>query len=68
MKGLHYKSMCRALVKGEDRFVENLENHHVGEALACFGDMVEIDIFGKRETWARENCREVPPPDFDYHH
>jgi len=67
MQGPQYKALCRALAKGEERYVENLENHHAGKALACFGEMLEIDIYGKREIWSRENCREVSRPDFDYH-
>ncbi|BCR03038.1 hypothetical protein DESUT3_01070 [Desulfuromonas versatilis] len=67
MKDAEFEVMCLSLQKGQEHFVENLQNHHAGKLIACHGNQVEVDIFGKRETWSRGECREFPRPDFDYH-
>lgn len=67
MKANEYEALCHAVESGEEKYLENLENRHAGKAVACKGEEVEIDIFGKRETWRIEQCSEIERPNFDYH-
>lgn len=62
-----FEAICQAVTAGEEKYLENLENGHAGKAVACSGDTVEIDIFGKRESWTLDRCEEVEKPHFDYH-
>jgi hypothetical protein len=62
-----FEAICRAVTAGEEKYLENVENHHAGRAVACSGETVEIDIFGKRESWPLDRCEEVAKPHFDYH-
>jgi hypothetical protein len=67
MKETTFTTLCAALQKGEDRFVENTRNHHAGKAVSCQGDQIEVDIYGKHESWSRKESQEFEKPDFDYH-
>ena len=66
MQNADYQSLCRTVEKGENKFVENVNNHHAGKVVACNWDMVEVDIFGRRESWPFRDCVEIKP-NFDFH-
>jgi hypothetical protein len=67
MKETAFKKLCKSVQKGESRFVENTQSHHAGKALSCSEGRIEVDIYGKHETWPNEECKEFEGPDFDYH-
>jgi hypothetical protein len=67
MKEIAFKTLCKFVQKGETRFVENTQTHHAGKALSCRDDRIEVEIYGKHETWAHTDCEEFGKPDFDYH-
>lgn len=67
MKDLDFNKICQAVEAGEERYLENVVTRHAGKVLACHGEEVEIDIFGKHETWPCKECEELGRPDFNYH-
>jgi hypothetical protein len=67
MKRQDLAKICRAVAAGEARYLENLDTRHAGRVVACRGETVEIDIYGKHEAWPMERCQEFGKPDFDYH-
>lgn len=67
MNKSEFEALCRAVTAGEERYLENVENRHAGKVVACSGEAVEIDIYGKRESWPLDRCAEVEKPHFDFH-
>lgn len=61
MKQREFEALCQAVKAGEERYLEHLETHHAGKVVACGNDRVEIDIYGKRESWTAEECKEFRP-------
>jgi hypothetical protein len=66
MKRPKFQKLCQAVAAGENKYLENTENHQTGKLIACTGDAAEIDIFGKTETWSRRECQEFHLPVFNY--
>lgn len=54
-------SLRRAVEAGEERFVENNNTHHAGKLVSCDEKTVEVDIYGKRESWPWDECKEFSP-------
>lgn len=67
MKEGVFKKVCTSVQNGETRFVENSQNGHAGKIVSCSGEQLEVDIFGRHETWARKDCEEFEKPDFNDH-
>jgi hypothetical protein len=61
-----FSKICREAVAGESRYLENTQTHHAGKLLSCMGEKAEVEIFGKHETWKREDCQAYQTPEFDY--
>jgi len=59
MNQREFSRICRALQMGEDKFLEHLETHYTGRVIACSGERFEVDVAGRRESWAREACEET---------
>lgn len=54
-----FKAICAAALAGEEKFVENLDTHYTGRIVSCSTDRLEVDIVGRRESWAMARCEET---------
>lgn len=55
------QNLRKAVESGEERFLENNETHHAGKLVACSEEKAEVDIYGKKETWPWDECKEIRP-------
>jgi hypothetical protein len=51
------ESLCRAVASGEEKMVQNLDSLYAGRLVACQGDRVTVEAFGRRFEWDAERCR-----------
>lgn len=58
MRRESYEKICDAARSGVKRFVENMESHERGRIVSCKGDGFDVDIYGKRDFWSKEECEE----------
>ena len=61
-----FRKICQAVAAGENKYLENTGNHQTGKLIDCTDEIAEVDIFGKTETWSREECQEFHLPVFNY--
>lgn len=59
MKANEFDQLCQAIESGEEKFVENVGSHEKGKVLFCSGNRLEVEVNGKRETWALDSCQKV---------
>jgi hypothetical protein len=59
MKANEFDQLCQAIESGEEKFVENVGSHEKGKVLFCSGNRLEVEVNGKRETWALDSCQNV---------
>lgn len=52
-------SLCNAVRAGKEKNVENLETRYTGKIVACSADRFEVDVAGRRESWAMGKCEET---------
>jgi hypothetical protein len=61
MESKEFEKFCREMEQGAEKYVENLGSHEKGKVLFCSGNRLEVDVNGKRETWASDSCKEAHP-------
>jgi hypothetical protein len=59
MEPEEFEQLCQSLEAGEEKFVENLGSHEKGKVMFCSGNRLEVEVNGKRETWAMDSCEKV---------
>lgn len=59
MEEREFEQLCQAIEAGDEKFVENIGSHEKAKVLFCSGNRLEVEVDGKRETWAVDSCRKV---------
>ncbi|MBE0598609.1 MAG: hypothetical protein IH614_15205 [Desulfuromonadales bacterium] len=54
-----FEKCCQALEEGEEIVVQNLGQQQSAKVLFCRGDLFEVRVEGKRQSWQPEMCEEV---------
>jgi hypothetical protein len=59
MEPEEFDQLCHALEAGDEKYVENIGSQEKGKVLFCSGNRLEVEVNGKRETWAMDSCQKV---------
>ena len=59
MNRTDYQGMCQLFKDGQLLWVENTEKNIAGRVIGCGVEMVEVDVRGHVESWARDACVEM---------
>ncbi len=59
MNHTEYMGMCQLFSDGQLLWVENTDKHIAGRVTGCGAEMVEVDVKGHVESWARSACTEM---------
>jgi hypothetical protein len=58
MRKPEFRALCKGVVDGEERFVEDLTLHAIGKVTSCSGNHFQVRIDEKSQSWPSETCRE----------
>lgn len=58
MEKKKFEKICDLVRHGEDKQIEHQITHSHGKVIDCHGTEFDVEIDGKHQKWARQNCEE----------
>lgn len=59
MKRIDFEGMCELAKEGRLTWVENTSSHDKGRVISCSGDLIEVEVGGRRTAWEAKDCTEL---------